>query len=205
MMAMMASPGKPLMDRSQGCHHNTNIDMSRLSRSAESFDREGRQGRDLAIGNGYCCGCAQQPGFLRHRVSFQKSHLHYCSTLTDGSNSDVTGDNKDPTGPPASGKIPISTLGQAVVNIGVDPVTGLLSKQDYFMPVGYAKLNTGDKDFSSSGVTLLDPNTFSAGSVTRVAVAGSKVGTIYVMDANNLGGYKNGALNRFQLRQCTIC
>jgi hypothetical protein len=105
----------------------------------------------------------------------------------------VAGDLNDPTGPPASGKVPISTLGQAIVNIGVDPVTGKLTQQDFFVPVGYMKLNKGDKDFSSSGVTLLDPVPFSGGGVNRVALAGSKVGTVYIVDADNLGGYKNGA------------
>lgn len=78
------------------------------------------------------------------------------------------------------------------MSIGVDPVTGKLKQQDYFIPVGYQKLNAGDKDFSSSGVALLDPTPFSGGGVNRVALAGSKVGTIYVVDADNLGGYKNG-------------
>ncbi len=86
--------------------------------------------------------------------------------------------------------------------MGVDPVSGKLTQQDFFVPVGYAKLNSGDKDFSSSGVTLLDPVTFSGGGTNRVAVAGSKVGTIYVMDADNLGGYMNGP-GKTDLRKCS--
>jgi hypothetical protein len=110
--------------------------------------------------------------------------------LTYRSNSDSVGDLNDPTGPPHSGKVPITTLGQAIANFGVTPVTGNLTQQDFFVPIGYARFNTGDKDFSSSGVTLLDPVTFSGGGVNRIAVAGSKVGTIYIMNADNLGGYK---------------
>ena len=106
------------------------------------------------------------------------------------------------TGTPHPGKVPISTLGQAIVNMGVDPATGKLTQQDFFVPVGYAKLNSGDKDFSSSGVTLLDPVTFSGGGTNRVAVAGSKVGTIYVLDADNLGGYMNGP-GKTDLRKCS--
>jgi hypothetical protein len=106
------------------------------------------------------------------------------------------------TGTPYSGKVPISTLGQAIVNMGVDPVTGKLTQQDFFVPVGYAKLNSGDKDFSSSGVTLLDPVTVSGGGTNRVAVAGSKVGTIYVLDVDNLGGYMNGP-GKTDLRKCS--
>jgi len=130
--------------------------------------------------------------FLYNRVCFQNHYYNACQFLTSDSNSDVTGDNKNPTGPLVSGKVPISTLGQAIVNIGVDPVTGKLTQQDYIMPVGHAMLNAGDKDFSSSGVTLLEPNSFSVGGVNRVALAGSNVGTVYIVDADNLGGYKNG-------------
>jgi hypothetical protein len=90
------------------------------------------------------------------------------------------------TGTPYSGKVPISTLGQAIVNMGVDPVTGKLTQQDFFVPVGYAKLNSGDKDFSSSGVTLLDPVTVSGG----------------VLDVDNLGGYMNGP-GKTDLRKCS--
>ncbi|KUJ15855.1 uncharacterized protein LY89DRAFT_670394 [Mollisia scopiformis] len=93
---------------------------------------------------------------------------------------------------PAPGKAGTSTLDQAIVNIGVDPVTGLLKQQDYFSPINYEKLNAGDKDLSSSGVTLLDPITFSGGGVNRVGVAGSKAGVIYVVNADNLGGFKMG-------------
>lgn len=131
--------------------------------------------------------------FSLQQGTFSFKHTYRTSQfLTNCSNSDVAGDLQDPTGPPHFGNESISTLGQAIVNIGVDPVTGNLTQQDFFVPVGYQKLNAGDKDFSSSGVTLLDPATFSGGGVNRVALAGSKVGTIYIVDANNLGGYKNG-------------
>jgi len=94
---------------------------------------------------------------------------------------------------PASGKVPISTLEQSIVNFAVDPNTGTLTQQDYFQPANYANLNKGDKDISSSGVALLDSTTFSGGGVNRVAVCGSKSGVLYVLDADNLGGYRMGA------------
>lgn len=100
---------------------------------------------------------------------------------------------------PASGKKPISTLEQAVANFAVDPSTGVLTQQDYFEPFEYNSLNGGDKDFGSSGVTLLDPF-FSGGGISRIAVAGGKSGKIYFMDANNLGGFKTGS----HLSQTTI-
>jgi hypothetical protein len=76
--------------------------------------------------------------------------------------------------------------------MSVDPITGVISPLDYFVPANYASLNTGDKDISSSGVSLLDPVTFSGGGVNRVAICASKAGYVFVMDADNLGGFKTG-------------
>ncbi len=78
--------------------------------------------------------------------------------------------------------------------MGVDPVTGIISQGDFFVPANYATFNAGDKDVSSSGVSLLDHFPFSGGGVNRVAISGSKAGYVYVMDADNLGGFKMGAL-----------
>ncbi len=77
--------------------------------------------------------------------------------------------------------------------MGIDPVTGVISQEDWFIPTNYATLNAGDKDISASGVSLLDPTPFSGGGVNRVAISGSKAGYVYVMDADNLGGFKMGA------------
>jgi hypothetical protein len=118
--------------------------------------------------------------------------LHLGQILTNGSNGDGIGVNKGANGKPGSGKIPISTLQQSLVNFGVNPSTGALTQQDYFQPINYAKLDDGDKDISSSGVALLDSTTFSGGGVNRVAISGSKSGIVYVVDAGNLGGYKMG-------------
>lgn len=46
-------------------------------------------------------------------------------------------------------------------------------------------------DFGSSGAALLDPY-FSGGGVSQVVIAGGKSGKIYIMDANNLGGFATG-------------
>jgi hypothetical protein len=78
------------------------------------------------------------------------------------------------------------------MNFGVDPAAGTLTQQDYFQPINYVKLNDGDKDILASGVSLLDSTTFTGGSVNRVVISGSKAETIYVLDADNLGGYKMG-------------
>jgi hypothetical protein len=93
-------------------------------------------------------------------------------------------------GVPASGKVPISTLQQATVDMGVS-AAGVFSQSDYFEPYEYASLDGGDLDFGSSGAALLSPY-FSGGGVSQVVVAGGKSGKIYFMDANNLGGFAGG-------------
>jgi hypothetical protein len=77
----------------------------------------------------------------------------------------------------------------------VNPTSGALTQQDYFEPYNYDTLNGGDRDFGSSGVALLDPTVFKTTGVTRMAVAGGKSGIIYVLNADNLGGFKNGSSN----------
>jgi hypothetical protein len=93
-------------------------------------------------------------------------------------------------GVPASGKVRISTLQQATVDMGVS-AAGVFSQNDYFEPYKYASLDGGDLDFGSSGAALLSPY-FSGGGVSQVVVAGGKSGKIYFMDANNLGGFAGG-------------
>jgi len=86
----------------------------------------------------------------------------------------------------------LSTLEQAVVNMGVDPNTGNLTQQDYFESYAYDSNNGGDTDFGSAGLSLLDPTVFYGTGVARIAIAGGKDGKIYFMNADNLGGFAGG-------------
>ncbi|KUJ08913.1 uncharacterized protein LY89DRAFT_676796 [Mollisia scopiformis] len=99
----------------------------------------------------------------------------------------------------ANGKIPISTLQQATVDMGLSS-SGVFAQNDYFEPYEYASLDGGDTDFGSSGAALLSPY-FSGGGVSQVVVAGGKSGKIYFMDANNLGGFATGDW-RFRWSYC---
>jgi hypothetical protein len=105
-----------------------------------------------------------------------------------------TGQNGGAAGKAASGKTYLSTLEQAVVNMGVNPSSGLLTQQDYFEPYAYDSDNGGDVDFGSSGLCLLDPTVFYGTGVSRMAVAGGKDGKVYIMNADNLGGFAGGEL-----------
>lgn len=93
---------------------------------------------------------------------------------------------------------------------------------DYFQPYDYQNMDGGDQDFGSGGISLLDPTVFKGTSISRMAITGKlsprsvvpreeyrrphyheantdqvllvagKNGKIYILNANNLGGYKMG-------------
>lgn len=90
---------------------------------------------------------------------------------------------------PASGRVALSTLSETVVSMGINP-NGTLYQRDYFEPAAYSAMDGADRDLGSGGVSLLP---FSGGGVNTVAVTCGKNGQCFVMDADNLGGYKNGA------------
>ncbi|RVD90414.1 uncharacterized protein DFL_001379 [Arthrobotrys flagrans] len=93
---------------------------------------------------------------------------------------------------PASGKTPLKTLNEAVVHMKIDPETGKLSLFDYFQPFDYISLDAADKDLGASGLTMLDPATFRGQGVARMGVTAGKNAKAYVVNLDDLGGYKLG-------------
>ncbi|KAF7951604.1 hypothetical protein EAE96_006907 [Botrytis aclada] len=94
-------------------------------------------------------------------------------------------------GTPASGSSGCQTLGEATINLALDS-TGVISVSDYFQPYDYRNMDAGDQDFGSGGIVLLDPTVFKGTGVDKMAVTAGKNGKIYILNANNLGGYKLG-------------
>ena len=92
---------------------------------------------------------------------------------------------------PASGKMPLSTLDEVVANFAVSS-TGVLTLKDYFQPYEYINMDAADKDLGSSGTALLEGPTFWTATVQKIALTAGKNGKLYVLDASNLGGFKNG-------------
>ncbi|CZS96609.1 related to beta-1,3 exoglucanase precursor [Rhynchosporium agropyri] len=91
----------------------------------------------------------------------------------------------------ASGRTPLSTLDEIVGSFSVSP-QGKISLNDYFEPYEYISMDAADRDLGSSGVTLLDPAVFKGTGVSRMAVTLGKNMKAYIMNANNLGGFKQG-------------
>lgn len=108
------------------------------------------------------------------------------------SNARGAGQNGGQIGKPASGKVYLGTLEQCAVHMDVDPNSGSLTQADYFEPYAYDSLNGGDRDFGSAGIALLDPTVFYGTGVARIAVAGGKDGNVYIMNADNMGGFAGG-------------
>jgi hypothetical protein len=92
----------------------------------------------------------------------------------------------------SSGRIQLDVLSECIVNLGIDPKTGGLTQNDYFEPAAYAAMDAGDRDLGSGGVILPDPTVFSGGGVARIAIACGKNSQCYIVNADNLGGYKMG-------------
>lgn len=92
---------------------------------------------------------------------------------------------------PASGRTPLTTLDEVVADFGVSSA-GKLSLTDYFEPYEYVSMDAGDRDLGSGGVALLDGNTFKGTGVSRMAVSVGKNGKAYILNADNLGGFKQG-------------
>ncbi len=98
-------------------------------------------------------------------------------------------ENKDT---PASGRAPLSTLDEVVANFAIS--NGKLALQDYFEPYEYIGMDAGDRDMGSGGVALLDPSVFKGtNGVTRMAITIGKNGKAYILNADNLGGFKLGS------------
>lgn len=95
------------------------------------------------------------------------------------------------SGHAASGRTPLDTLSETVVNMLIND-DGTVTQQDYFEPAAYAAMDGADRDLGSGGVTLLT-TPFAGGGVNNIAITCGKNGQCYVMNADNLGGYKNGA------------
>ncbi|KAK2008051.1 WSC domain-containing protein [Colletotrichum eremochloae] len=90
---------------------------------------------------------------------------------------------------PASGRLPMSTLDECIVRMELS-AAGKFSLIDYFQPYDYIGLDAGDRDVGSSGLAVLDPSVFKGAGVNRIGVTAGKKGRTYVVNADNLGGFR---------------
>ncbi|KAL6711364.1 hypothetical protein ACN47E_005895 [Coniothyrium glycines] len=92
---------------------------------------------------------------------------------------------------PIPGKTHIDVLTETVSRITLDEESGKgVQLVDFFRPADW-QTDTG-QDIGSGGFAILDSAVFSTPSVTRIGVATSTNPRMYIQDADNLGGYRQG-------------
>lgn len=106
----------------------------------------------------------------------------------------VTG-NSDYSGTTYDG---VSNIQESVVKVSSNLSTVL----DLFTPKNQASLDQTDADFGSGGALVLPDQ---PGSTPHLAVAAGKVGTLFLMNEDHLGGYsttKNNVLGSYNVGNC---
>ena len=106
----------------------------------------------------------------------------------------VTG-NSDPSGTTYDG---VTDIQESVVKVSADLTTVL----DLFTPSNVAALDAGDLDFGAGGVMVLPDQ---PGSTPHLAVAAGKVGSMFFMNEDDLGGFStltNNVLGTYTIGPC---
>jgi hypothetical protein len=106
----------------------------------------------------------------------------------------VTG-NSDYSGTTYDG---VSNIQESAIKVSANLSTIL----DLFTPKDQATLDQTDADFGSGGLMVLPDQ---PGSIPHIAVAVGKVGSLFVMNEDNLGGYstkKNNVLGTYNVGNC---
>jgi iron transport multicopper oxidase len=113
--------------------------------------------------------------------------------FSDGNNTLVvaTGNGGAPS-TPAAGTNPPANLGESVIRLAVQ-ADGSLRAVNFFAPFDASQLDTWDADFASGGVTGLNEQYFGTAKAKRLAVAVGKDGYVYLLNRDELGGFKQGS------------
>jgi uncharacterized protein (TIGR03437 family) len=85
-----------------------------------------------------------------------------------------------------------SDLGESVIKLSTAPASKSLTVADYFTPYNADELSLKDMDLGSSGALLL-PDGAGSAAHPHLLVSGSKAGTVYLLDRDNLGHFHAGA------------
>jgi hypothetical protein len=115
----------------------------------------------------------------------------------DGSILLASGNGFDDLTAPTPGNTPSADIDESVVRLNVQP-NGSLKPVDFFMPDNAPTLDVNDQDFGSGGPVALPTSyngtpLFSANSThPDLMVEVGKAGYMYLLDRDNLGGYRMG-------------
>ncbi len=111
--------------------------------------------------------------------------------VSDGPNRIIltTGNGVSPQ--PAGSGTPPATLSESVIRLTVN-ANGSLTPAQFFAPSDAATLDANDEDFGSGGPIALPPADFGTSAHPDLVVAVGKEGKIFLVDANHMGGFKQG-------------
>ena len=119
-----------------------------------------------------------------------------------GSGSDTTSGSPSPNYPigdgitlilqNANGHAPGPDYGESVLDL--KPTGKTMTVVDSFTPTNYLDLIENDKDLGSTAILLLP--SFPGTAHPNLALAAGKSGTLYLLDADNLGGYTPGGTDQ---------
>ena len=113
--------------------------------------------------------------------------------FSDGPNSLMVSTGNTGGNPtPLPGKTPPNTFGESIVRLVVQ-ANGELKPTDFFEPFDALELDQNDADFASGGITGLNDEYFGTPSVPHLAVAVGKDGYVYLLNREELGGFKQGS------------
>ena len=92
---------------------------------------------------------------------------------------------------PTAGTAPPPALDESVVHVAVQE-DGTLSAVDFFTPYDIAYLDAADLDFGSGAIVALPDDVFGTTEHPHLALASGKEGILYLLDRDDLGGFKQG-------------
>lgn len=82
-------------------------------------------------------------------------------------------------------------LSESAVRLQVQ-ADGTLVPVDFFTPANRSTLESIDADYGAGGPVGLPSDTFGTAAYPNLLVTGGKSGTVYILDRNHLGGFKQG-------------
>jgi hypothetical protein len=101
--------------------------------------------------------------------------------------------NGDTLAAPTPGSTPPATgWGESVIRLNVQP-NGSLAVADFFTPYDALQLNGFDGDLGSGAPVALPPTSFGTPTIPRLLVEVGKEGYVYLLNADDMGGYKQGS------------
>jgi outer membrane protein assembly factor BamB len=92
---------------------------------------------------------------------------------------------------PVAGKKPPAVLGESIVRLSVQP-DGSLAATDFFSPSNRDSLNGSDGDLGSGAPVAL-PDALGTAAHPHLLAQAGKFGYVYLLDRDDLGGYKQAA------------